>query len=217
MDFETFLDSLFAFIKNGDNAYFVIYALLTCVLTQAFKKLFVNKVKVDILHKFDFAVLLPFVFGAVFSVVNEFCVKGVKVFDFTLIVNLAVNCAAIGALAAAMFRFVSSLSGKSLNKLLSDDVFAVFYSQLLYFGEARSMLVNKKLSLQDFLAQVKLVSSNALSIYQSDESEDVKRQKLARLLSGIVDENSVNACVNSLNKALINYVSTQSAETKKSE
>ena len=79
------------------------------------------------------------------------------------------------------------------------------------------MLVNKKLSLQDFLAQVKLVSSNALSIYQSDESEDVKRQKLARLLSGIVDENSVNACVNSLNKALINYVSTQSAETKKSE
>ena len=59
MDFEVFIESLLKLFNNGDNAYFVLYAVVTCLLTQVLKKLFVNKVRVDVLHKFDFAVILP--------------------------------------------------------------------------------------------------------------------------------------------------------------
>ncbi|MGN1039845.1 MAG: hypothetical protein ACI4QL_00280, partial [Candidatus Fimimonas sp.] len=70
MDFETFAQQFFAFLKQSDNAYFVLYAVATCIFTQAAKKLFVNKVKVDVLHKFDFAQVLPFLFGGIFTVVD---------------------------------------------------------------------------------------------------------------------------------------------------
>ena len=42
MDFETFVESLFGFIKNSENYYFLFYALATCLLSQIAKMLFVN-------------------------------------------------------------------------------------------------------------------------------------------------------------------------------
>ena len=213
MDFEVFIESLFKLLKEGDNAYFVIYAVITCLLTQALKKLFVNKVKVDILHKFNVAVILPFVLGLIFAVVDVFVIKGVRTFDCKVATNLAVNTATIGALATALFKLVSSLSGKSLSSLLKDDLFGMFYTQLLYYGNVRQQLLDKTLTLQDFITEVKLVSANALKIYAEDISEEDKRRKLSELLSGVVDDASISACVNVLNKALINA----SADSKKTK
>lgn len=204
MDFEEFIKSLFRLLQNGDNAYFVIYAVATCLLTQALKKLFVNKVKVDVLHKFDVAAVLPFVLGLVFAVTDAFAVKGIRYFNLNVAAAIAVNAATVGALATALFKLISSLSGKSLNSLMKDDLFGIFYTQLLYYGNVRAQLLSKTLSMQDFLAQVKLLAANADKIYSQDLTEDDKRRKLAELLSGVVDEQSVAACVNVLNKALIN-------------
>lgn len=204
MDFEVFIESLFKLLKNGDNAYFVIYAVITCLLTQALKKLFVNKVKVDILHKFDVSVILPFILGLIFAVIDVFVFKEVRYFNYKVAVNLAVNTATIGALATALFKLVSSVSGKSLNSLLKDDFFGMFYTQLLYYGNVRQQLLDKTITMQDFISEVKLVASNARTIYAEDISEEDKRRKLSELLSGIVDDESVSTCVNILNKALIN-------------
>lgn len=206
MDFETFVESLLRFVQSSDNAYFVLYAVATCVLSQIAKKLFVSKVKVDVLHKFDFAVVLPFVFGAVFAVLDVFCVKHVEVFDCKTIGSLLVNAAAIGALATTVFKLISSCNGDKLSRLLCDDAFAIFYAQLMYLGNAREQLLSKSITLKQFYNEVKLISANAVDIYKQDLAEEAKRQKLAQLLAGIIDENSVNTCVNSLHKALLNYV-----------
>lgn len=213
MDFEVFIESLFKLLKEGGNAYFVIYAVITCLLTQAIKKLFVSKVKVDILHKFDAAVILPFILGLVCAVADVFAVKGIRYFNLKIASNLAVNTATIGALATALFKLVSSLSGKSLSSLLKDDLFGMFYTQLLYYGSVRQQLLDKTVTMQDFIAEVKLVSANARAIYAEDIPEEDKRRKLAELLTGVVDSGSVSACVNVLNKALINALS-KSNKTK---
>lgn len=215
MDFEEFIKSLFRLLQNGDNAYFVIYAVATCLLTQALKKLFVNKVKVDVLHRFDVAAVLPFVLGLVFAVTDAFAVKGIRYFNFNVAAAIIVNAATVGALATALFKLVSSLSGRSLNSLLKDDLFGMFYTQLLYYGNVREQLLGKTLTMQDFLAQVKLLAANADKIYAQDLSEDDKRRKLAELLSGVVDEQSVSACVNVLNKALINRAAQSKTDKTK--
>ena len=207
MDFANFFNSLWHYLSTSETVYFVAYAVATCLLTQLVKKLFVSKIKVDILHKFDFAVVLPFIFGLGFAALDVYLVKGSRTFNFEIAWCILVNCLSVGALATALFKFVSSLSGKSLASLLKDDVFGVFYTQLLYFGNVRQQMLDKTLTLKDFVAQVKLISANALSIYKSEDSVDVKRSRLAKLLSGIVDEKSIETCINALNQALSNYVS----------
>ena len=205
MDFATFVSSLLNLMSSSDSAYFVSYALATCLLTQLVKKLFVSKVKVDVLHKFDFAVVLPFIFGLIFAVVDAFFVKK-SVFDCAVVLRIVVNCATIGALSSASFRFVSSLSGQNLASLMKNDVFGVFYTQLLYFGNVRQQMLDKTLTMKDFIAEVKLISANAVEIYKSDDNVDVKRTRLAKLLSGIVDEKSIETCINAVNQALNCYV-----------
>lgn len=214
MDFEVFIESLLRFIQSSDNAYFVVYAVATCLLTQVFKKLFVSKVKVDILHKFDFAVVLPFVFGAIFAVLDVFFVRRVNCVTCKVIVDLAVNAAAIGALASTVFKLVSSLNGDKLSQNLRDDVFAIFYSQLIYFGNAREQLLNKEITLKGFVSEVKLIAANAVDIYKADTDEETKRQSLAKLLAGIIDDNSVNTCVNGLHKAMLGYVQNAQKQAK---
>ena len=204
MDFATFVSSLVNLASSGDSAYFVCYALATCLLTQLVKKLFVSKVKVDVLHKFDFAVVLPFIFGLIFALVDAFFVKK-SAFCFAVVLRILVNCASIGALASASFKFVSSLSGQSLASLMKNDVFGVFYTQLLYFGNVRQQMLDKTLTMKDFIAQVKLISANAVKIYASEDNVDVKSTQLAKLLAGIVDEKSIETCINTLNQALNVY------------
>lgn len=202
MDFETFLQSLFSLLKSGDNVYFVAYAAITCVLTQIFKKIFVNKVSVDVLHKFDFAVILPFVFGGGFAAIDLVFVRKIA-FSFDFVTKFVVSATTIGALATVIFKFFASLSGQSLKSLLKDDVFGVFYSQLLYFGNVRERLLNKEISLKDFVSEVKLIAKNAVEIYRTEETDEIKKDKLYKLLNGIVDATSLNSCIAVLHDALL--------------
>ena len=214
MDFETFFQSLFSFIKNCDNAYFLAYAVVTCIATQLCKKLFVNKVDVDVLHKFDFAVVLPFIFGIVCAVFDEFWVQKIAELTFATIVDCAVSGATIGALATVIFKFVSSLSGKSMKSILKDDLFGAFYTQLLYFGSLRHKLLDKQLSLTDFVSSVKLVCTNATEIYRLNISVDDKRRKLAELLKGIIDDESIDACLDVLDKTMQTFTADQQSANK---
>ena len=214
MDFETFIQSLFNFIKNCDNAYFLAYALVTCLLTQLCKKLFVSKVDVDVLHKFDVAVILPFVFGAVCAVVDEIFVKKVTELTIAVVMDCTVASATIGALATIIFKFVSSLSGKNMKSILKDDLFGAFYTQLLYFGSARQKLLSKEITLADFITSVQLVCQNAQSIYTQDISSTEKRCKLANLLNGIIDDQSIGSCLDILDKTMQSYTAEQADKTQ---
>ena len=204
MDFATFIGSLLGYLSKSDSAYFVLYAVATCLLTQFVKKIFVSKFKVDVLHKFDFAVVLPFIFGFCFAVLDALVLKKTA-FCFSTAVGIFVNSVSIGALSSVIFKFVSSLSGQSLSSLMKNDVFGVFYTQLLYFGNVRQQMLDKTLTMQDFIAEVKIISANAVEIYNSEDNVDVKRARLAKLLSGIIDDKSLETCLNALNQALSNY------------
>ena len=83
-----------------------------------------------------------------------------------------------------------------------------------YYGNVRQQLLDKTITLRDLFAQVKLIAANAEKIYVQDLSEDDKRRKLFELLSGVVDAESISACVNVLNKALINRASQIKADKK---
>lgn len=205
MDFETFLSQVWQNLVNSDNAYFVLYAIATCLLTEVVKVIFVNKVKVDVLHKFDFAVVIPFAFGLIFAVLDVYVVDAIRAFSFAIVLRIALTGLAIGALASTIFKFIKSVCGQSLSSLMKDDVFGVFYTQLLYFGNIRQKLVDKELTLQDFIEQVKQIAANAEEIYSAEDSDDSKRCQLAELLDGIMDESSIEMCLNALNEALQSY------------
>ena len=205
MDFATFVSQVGRYVATSDNAYFVLYAVVTCLLSQLLKKLFVNKTKVDVLHKFDLAVIFPFIVGLVFAVLDVYVVNGVRTFNLAIAFKIIISGIAIGALSSTMFNLVKSISGQSLASLMKNDIFGMFYTQLLYFGNVRQQLVDKTITLQGFIQQVKLISVNAKSIYETDDSVDQKRCRLAKLLSGIIDEKSIETCINALNAALINY------------
>ncbi len=199
MDFATFMSRI---LDDVDLAYFIAYAIATCLLTQLVKKLFLDKAKVNVLHKFDWAPLLPFIFGLAFAAVDVFAVQK-KAFAFSSAVQTVFAALAIGALASTGFRFVKSLSGQSLGDLMKNDVFGVFYTQLLYFGNIRKQIAAKELTLDDFIGKVKLLASDAEAIYKRDDSVDAKRCALAKLLGGIIDEESIDTCVNAINEALV--------------
>lgn len=209
MDFVTFLSRVGKYFATSDNAYFVLYAVGSCLLTQLFKKLFVNKTKVDVLHKFDFAVILPFIFGVAFAVLDVYVVQATRAFDLSIALRIVISGIAIGALSSTMFKLVKSISGTSLSNLMKNDVFGVFYTQLLYFGNVRKQLVDKTLTLSDFIEQVKLISAKAQDIYATEDSVDQKRCQLAKLLGGIIDEKSIETCINAINEALIAYTTTK--------
>lgn len=202
MDFQNFVSQLWHCISNSDNAYFVLYAIATCLLTEVVKKLFVNKVKVDVLHKFDFAVVIPFLFGFVFAVLDVYVVDAIRAFSLAIVLRIALSSVAIGALASTIFKFIKSLSGQSLSSLMKDDVFGVFYTQLMYFGNIRQKLVDKELTMQEFVEQVKNISATAQAIYATDDSVEVKRCQLAELLDGLLDEGSIESCLNALTRVL---------------
>lgn len=202
MDFEKFLSQVSALLADSDNAYLVLYAIATCVLTQFVKKLVVNKAKVDVLHKFDLAPILPFIIGSAFAVLDVYGVRGVRVFNVAVVLRLLIDTLSIGALATTGYRLVKSASGQSLSALMKNDLFGVFYTQLLYFGNVRQRIEDNKLTMQDFISQVKLLVSSAEQIYGENISIDQKRCKLARLLNGIVDDAGIESCINVLNEAL---------------
>jgi hypothetical protein len=139
-------------------------------------------------------------------------VQKVATLSLEVVVDTAVSTATIGALATVIFKFVSSLSGKNMKSILKDDLFGAFYTQLLYFGTMRQKLLSKEMSLADFIASVKIVCQNATEIYNQNISPDDKRRKLADLLRGIIDDQSISACLEVLHQTM-QMVTTEKAQT----
>lgn len=214
MDFETFVEPLFAFLKQSDNLYLVLYAVATCLLTQLIKKLFINKTKVEVLHKFNFAEILPFLFGVVFAVVDLLFVQH-QAFGWDFVAKLLVTALTVGALAAIMFKFASSLSGNSLKSLMKDDAFCVFYTQLLYLGEVRQKLSNNTLSLKEFVAQVKTLAVAAKEIYLASSTEDEKKRQLHALLASKVGAGVADVCSEFLHRQLFEALCAPLQKTEK--
>ena len=99
-----------------------------------------------------------------------------------------------------------------MKSILKDDLFGAFYTQLLYFGTMRQKLLSKEMSLADFIASVKIVCQNATEIYNQNISPDDKRRKLADLLRGIIDDQSITACLEVLHQTM-QMVTTEKAQT----
>ena len=202
MDLEIFIQTVLTLLKDSKNFYFLLYAVASSVLTQIVKKLFVNKVKVEIFGKFNLAVILPFCFGAIFAVLDAIFVNKVGVVNFNTVYGVVIETTAIGATATAIFKLVSSMSGQSLTSLKKDETFACIYTQLIYFGCVREQLKDGTLTLANFVSQVKLVRDNAQVIYTSDDTDERKKTRLAKLLSGVVSDQYVNVVLDTLHQAL---------------
>ena len=104
---------------------------------------------------------------------------------------------------------------KSMKSILKDDLFGAFYTQILYFGSARQKLLSKEMTLADFVASVKLVCQNAQNIYAQDIPALEKRCKLANLLNGIIDDNTIGSCLDILDKTMQAYTAEQSKTQQK--
>ncbi len=202
MDLEIFVQTVLTLLKDSKNFYFLLYAVASSLLTQVVKRLFVNKVKVEIFGKFNLAVILPFAFGAVFAVLDALFVNKVSGFNFNTVYGVVIETTAIGATATAIFRLVSSMSGQSLTALKKDEAFACIYTQMIYFGCVRQQLKDGTLSLSAFVSQVKLVRDNAKAIYTSDDADERKKTRLARLLTGVIKDEYVNVVLDTLHQAL---------------
>ena len=122
-------------------------------------------------------------------------------FSAQFVTQLVITAATIGALATVIFKFVSSLSGKSMKSLLKDDVFGVFYTQLLYCGNLRQQLLKGETTLENFVSQVKSLSQSASEIYGTQQTAEEKKAQLRQLLENVLGEDA-DDCVNVLDKAL---------------
>jgi len=202
MEWDTFIQNLLTLLKNAKNLYFLFYAAGACLLTQIVKKVVVNKVKTEIFRKFNFATLLPFVFGLLFAVVNAVFVEKTTSWDFNACYGVFVEATAIGATATVIFRTASALSGKSLKTLKQDEVFNCFFTQLTYFQSVRERLEKGELSLADFVNEVKFVTENAKAVWSEDESTETKKLRLTKLVSSVFSVDDVSLLVDSLAKAM---------------
>jgi hypothetical protein len=202
MDLEIFIQTVLTLLKDSKNFYFLLYAVASSLFTQVVKKLCVNKVKVEIFGKFNLATILPFIFGLIFAVLDALFVNKVADFNFNAVYGVVIEATAIGATAMAIFRLVSSLSGQSLTALKKDEVFACIYTQMIYFGCVRDQLKDGSLSLSSFVSQVKLVKDNAKTIYTSSDTDERKKTRLAKLLTGVIGDQYVNVVLETLHQAL---------------
>lgn len=193
MDFESFVQSLAAFFKESDNLYFVLYAVATCVLTQICKKLFINKAKTEVLHQFDFAEILPFLFGGVFALV-DMLVRYVP-FGTEFVGEFFVSAVTIGALATAIFKLFSSLSGKNLKSVLKDETFCIFYAELQILSTIRQKLSDKTISLKTFVSDIRSLAQKAKEIYsETQTTEETKKQALIDSVTEMFGEEVAEQC-----------------------
>ncbi|MEG1706304.1 MAG: hypothetical protein RR291_02300, partial [Clostridia bacterium] len=178
----------------------------------------VRKVKVDLLHKFDFSVVLPFIIGVALAGVDYLFVKKSSQCDFATIYSAVVEGVTIGALATVIFRFATALKGKNLKSMLKDDVFGIFYNELLMFGNVKDKLVSGKLKLSDFVSEIIFLKNNTEKIYlETTDDVQTKRNRLAELLAGVIDGDTITKVIEPLNVALNKHYSEQSKRKGKSD
>ena len=70
MDFNAIIESLTAIVRHSGSAV-VVYAVVVCILTEIVKKLFIPKLKIDLLNKFDPTIIVPFALGCAASVFHS--------------------------------------------------------------------------------------------------------------------------------------------------
>ena len=212
MDMQVFIRSVLNFIGKSNNFSYLAYSVLVCVLTEIVKKIFVKKVAVDVMHKFDVAVILPFIFGTLLAFAHALCEVGLA-FTAETVYNALVEGLSVGAFATLIFKFGKSISGNSLSNLLKDDVFGIFYTQMLYFGTAKQQMQEGSLTFTQFLQQVQLVASKAQEIYSAEDDDEVKRSKLVQLMGGIVSSQTMSQAVAVIHRALLSHY--EKSETNK--
>ncbi|MBR5250567.1 MAG: hypothetical protein IKV38_00905 [Clostridia bacterium] len=218
MDFKDTLQDLFGLLSNAESGVFLLFASLTTILVQVIKNNFINKLAIDLKHKFDPTVLLPFLFGMVFAVINFFAIKKVDFCGMDSVVQIVVDGLSIGATSVMIYRVFATFDKNNVKTLCKDKVFYILYNQLLIVTEVRKQLLNNEISFLEFLEKLREAQSGikALYFYQNDENEDIsdeekRKAELAKieclkaLLSGLISEDKLDEVANSLHKAYENY------------
>ena len=131
MDFKDTLQDLFGLLSNAESGVFLLFASLTTILVQVIKNNFINKLAIDLKHKFDPTVLLPFLFGMVFAVINFFAIKKVDFCGMDSVVQIVVDGLSIGATSVMIYRVFATFDKNNVKTLCKDKVFYILYNQLL--------------------------------------------------------------------------------------
>lgn len=203
MDFEVFIEAIFALLRSSESTAFVVGCLVVCLLSLVVKRLFVSKLKIVLLNKLDVGAVLPFVLGAASAVVSFFVVDG-KFAGSDTVYKLLVDALSIGATATVLLRLCEKLFTQGLDKLLRDDVFGTVYHEIMLLSSAKEKLLNREIKLSEFIANMTDFKSKALEIYSDSETDgEQKLTGLKSAIQGLVDDDSLDAIVNSLHSILI--------------
>lgn len=209
------LDQIISYIatlfeSSNGNMLYIAYAIAVVVLTQITKKIFVDKVNIEIFHSFDIATILPFAYGLVAAIFDRLVIDQQWLWTGNFIYLVCLHATSIGAMAVVVFKIVSTITGNNMASLLKDDTFAIFYNQLVYFGSVKDQLASGELNFATFLDEVKLVVSNAKTIYNSTDSDKTKQTALSTLLGGIITTDNLVTVVEAIHKAMLALYSTDS-------
>lgn len=204
MDFNAIFESLMALLRQGGGAV-VAYACLVCLLTEVVKRVFIPKLRIDLLNKFDPTIIVPFALGCVCAIIQTVVVE--KADLLPQLGGVLANGVAIGATATVIFRAVSSLSGNSIKKLKKDDVFNLLYAEIFVYSDVKEQLLDGKIAFKGFVEEVKLVAEKAEEIYCGNEEDEQKKQKLTELMSGLLDEKTILSVIEPLHNALLHAFS----------
>ncbi len=204
MDLQQMIEYILTLFKSSNgNMLYVAYAIVVVVLTQITKKIFVNKVNTEIFHKFDVATILPFAYGLLAAIFDRLVVDFRWEWTGNFLYLLCLHATSLGAMAAVIFKIASTITGKNMTALLKDDTFSIFYNQLIYFGTIKDQLASGELDFDTFLSEVKLVVSNAKTIYSSDSSQADMKSELTQLLGGIITTDNFSSVVDAIHMALL--------------
>ena len=200
MDFNTIFESLMALVRHSSLAV-VVYACIVCLLTEIVKRLFIPKLKIDLLKKFDPTIIFPFAFGCVCSVVHALAVEKTGLAE--AFNNIVVNGLTIGATSTVIYRMIKTAFGDNLKKLQKDDVFNLFYTEIFVYSDVKARLLEGKTTMKDFVSEVKLVAEKASAIYATDEPATQKKQRLVVLMSGLIDDGIIYQVADPIHNVLI--------------
>ncbi len=198
MDTQTIL----ALFETAD-AHILAGAALACVVTALVKRFLLNKIKIDLENSFDPSALLPFAAGLVFSALFAW-IGGKK--EAAVVFDILKEGLIIGALSTVIYKFYSSLDGKSLKQLLKDGFFALFYNGLMEYTDAAAKLKSGEMKLTDFIGQVQTLAANAKNICQSGSGNEERLENLKTLMRGIFSEETIEKLAPLLIQALCNLL-----------
>ncbi len=231
MQFENLLENLFNLITSTDGGAFLLQALLITIVVQFIKTTFINKLKIDLQKKFDPTFLLPFIFGCIAAVIDTVIIKRTPFLGFASVYEIAVQGISIGATSAAIYKAFAALDKNNIKTLCRDGVFSILYNEILIVSDIKQKLLDKDISLTEFLVKLKEAVSGIKAIYSKDidlpddsdnknteesyieenaetaaktRTEQQKIQCLKTVISGLISSDNLEQVATTLNKALAN-------------